>query len=193
MTTARSLTLAAGLALALAACAPPAATPTATPAQTAAIAPPALPSEAEVAANFDRWKAALATKDPKTVTALFAPNAVLEPTVSNDIRETPAEVEAYFVDFLKLSPAPTLNERKITVLDENTAMDTGIWTFDLVRNGKPEFVTARYSFVWEKIGADWKIQLLHSSLLPEPIKARLPALGATPAAAAEPAKTEPKK
>lgn len=130
------------------------------------------PMEAQVEANFDAWKAALATKDPKQVAALFAPNAVLEPTVSNQIRDTPAEVEAYFVDFLKLSPAPTINERYVRVLDKNTVLDAGIWTFDLTRDGKPTWVTARYSFIWEKQNGQWKIQLLHSSAMPEGVTDR---------------------
>lgn len=130
------------------------------------------PTHAQVRANFDLWKAALATKDPKVVAALFAPDAILEPTVSNQIRDTPSEVEDYFVDFLKLSPTPTINERYIRVLDENTAIDAGIWTFDLVRDGKTSWVTARYSFVWEKINGVWKIQLLHSSAAPEPLTSK---------------------
>lgn len=135
-------------------------------------------TQQEVAANFDRWKAALATKNPKTVGALFTTTAVLSPTVSNDVRETPAEVEAYFVDFLKMSPVPTLNERNIQVLDENTAVEAGVWTFDLVKDGKPSWVTARYSFVWEKQGNEWKIQHLHSSMMPEALKDRPATLAA---------------
>ncbi|MBU6407636.1 MAG: SgcJ/EcaC family oxidoreductase [Alphaproteobacteria bacterium] len=130
------------------------------------------PSEEEVAANFGAWEAALATGDPKLVSALFSPNAILAPTVSNQIRDTPAEVEAYFVDFLKMSPRPTINERYIEVLDENTAIDAGVWTFDITRDGEPGWVTARYSFVWEKTDGAWKIQLLHSSAMPEPIAER---------------------
>lgn len=149
----------------------------------ATIAPQALQAQAvapvtkqvtkeEVAANFDTWKAALATKDPKTVANLFAPNAILEPTLSNQVRHTPAGVEAYFVNFLKLSPKPSINERHIEILDETTAIDAGIWTFDLVKEGKPSWVTARYSFVWEKIDGVWRIQMLHSSVMPEPIATR---------------------
>lgn len=129
-------------------------------------------AEAEVSANFDAWKNALASKDPKKVASLFAPDAILQPTVSNEIRNTPEEVESYFVDFLKLSPSPTINERHIRALDENTAIDSGVWTFDLVREGKSSWVTARYCFVWEKKDGEWKIQLLHSSAMPEPVKNR---------------------
>lgn len=149
---------------ALAACAPQAKAP-----ETEAAAAPALPSEAEITANFDRWKAALATNDPAAVTALFSADAVLEPTVSNQIRDTPEEVQAYFVDFLKKSPVPTINERYVRVLDDNTAIDAGLWTFALTSDGKTSNVTARYSFVWEKENDAWKIKLLHSSVLPEPV------------------------
>jgi uncharacterized protein (TIGR02246 family) len=133
-------------------------------------------AEAEVSANFEAWKNALASKNPKKVAALFAPDAILQPTVSNEIRNTPEEVESYFVDFLKLSPSPTINERHIRALDENTAIDSGVWTFDLVREGKSSWVTARYCFVWEKKDGEWKIQLLHSSAMPEPVKNRPAAL-----------------
>lgn len=130
------------------------------------------PAESEITANFEAWKNALATKEPKKVAALFAPDAILQPTVSNEIRNTPVEVESYFVDFLKLSPSPAINERHVRVLDDNTAIDSGIWTFDLVRGGKQNWVTARYCFVWEKKDGEWKIALLHSSAMPEPVESR---------------------
>ena len=41
---------------------------------------------AEVAAQFDRWNAALATGDPEQVASLYAPDGVLLPTVSNKVR-----------------------------------------------------------------------------------------------------------
>lgn len=138
--------------------------------------PSVLPRSEDIVANFDRWAAALATKDPKTVAALFASDAILEPTISNQIRDTPEEIEAYFIDFLKQSPKPTINERAIRILDDNTAVDAGVWTFDLQSNGKAVWVTARYSFVWEKRDGVWQIQLLHSSQMPEPVPQRLPAL-----------------
>ena len=38
-----------------------------------------------IAALFDEWNAALATKDPETVANLYAHDAVLLPTVSNEV------------------------------------------------------------------------------------------------------------
>lgn len=154
---------------------PAAATATAAP-QLAAIAPAHQLAGPPVTTGFQRWSAALATRDPGTVSALFAPGAVLQPTVSNQIRRTPAEIQAYFVDFLKLAPRPTINSRSITTLSPDTALETGIWTFDLTRDGQPAWVTARYSFVWKLVDGQWRIQLLHSSLMPEAITARPAAL-----------------
>lgn len=56
-------------------------------------ATPSKPAEADIASHFEAWKNALASKDPKTVAALFAPDAILQPTVSNEIRNTPEPVE----------------------------------------------------------------------------------------------------
>lgn len=50
-----------------------------------------------------------------------------------------------------------------------TAIDAGVSSFQLTRNGQPDTVVARYSFVREKIDGVWRIQLLHSSLMPEPV------------------------
>jgi uncharacterized protein (TIGR02246 family) len=122
-----------------------------------------------IEAQFARWDAALESRDPGTVAALFAPDGVLLPTVSNEVRSTPARIEAYFVDFLALSPHETVLERHVTMLDDTTAIDAGVWSFQLTRNGQNDTVTARYSFVWEKIDGVWRIQLLHSSLMPEPV------------------------
>jgi uncharacterized protein (TIGR02246 family) len=38
-----------------------------------------------IAALFDRWNEALATKDPATVANLYGHDAVLLPTVSNEV------------------------------------------------------------------------------------------------------------
>ena len=40
----------------------------------------------ELAAQFDRWNMALQTGDPEKVAALYAPDGVLLPTVSNQVR-----------------------------------------------------------------------------------------------------------
>jgi uncharacterized protein (TIGR02246 family) len=123
-------------------------------------------SEADVAAQFDRFNAAWATKNPDTVTALFTKDATLLATVSNEERETPAEIRDYFVSFLKGSPVGTINTSTI-VIDCNTAKRSGEWTVRLTNDkGVASDVLARYSFLYAWDGKDWKIAHLHSSVRP---------------------------
>jgi len=123
--------------------------------------------EAEIASLFDRWNAALATGNADTVAKLYAPDAVLEPTVSNQVRTTPAGIRDYFVKFLKMKPQGTINLREIRWLDDNAAIDTGVYTFDLTKNGGHQKVHARYTYVYKKIDGEWKILNQHSSMMPE--------------------------
>ncbi|MBY0564883.1 MAG: SgcJ/EcaC family oxidoreductase [Hyphomonadaceae bacterium] len=154
---------------ALAACAPATEQKAADASATAATAP----TEADVAALFDRWNAALATGNPDTVAALYAEDAVLEPTVSNNVRSTPQEIREYFVEFLPSRPQGTINERYIDILGDNVAMDQGVYTFDLPGAAEGRWVTARYTFVYTREpGGEWKIEHHHSSAMPEPVTQR---------------------
>ncbi|CAB3791293.1 hypothetical protein LMG28614_03278 [Paraburkholderia ultramafica] len=128
---------------------------------------PAAPRESEIASLFDRWNAALATGDADTVTKLYAPNAVLEPTVSNEVRTTTDGIRDYFVKFLKMKPQGTINVREIRLLGDSAALDTGVYTFDLIKNGTHQKVQARYTYVYQKVDGNWKILNHHSSMMPQ--------------------------
>ena len=132
---------------------------------------PTDPKAREIAALFDRWNAALATGNPKRVVSLYAADGVLQPTVSNEVRVGPAAIERYFVDFLKTKPQGVINFREIRMLDSDTALDAGVYTFSLTKDGKPAKVQARYTYLYEKIGGEWKIVNHHSSAMPEGAKA----------------------
>jgi uncharacterized protein (TIGR02246 family) len=120
-------------------------------------------SEKDVAALFDRWNASLQTGDPKKVAANYAKRSILLPTVSNKPRLTPAEIEDYFVEFLKKKPSGTIDQRFIEV-DCNTALDAGIYTF---RFSDGSQVKARYSYTYKWNGKQWLITSHHSSAMPE--------------------------
>ena len=126
-------------------------------------------AEREIAALFDRWNAALATGKPDQVAGLYAEDGVLQPTVSNWMRQGRDEVQDYFVKFLALKPQGVINARDIRKVDEDTAIDAGIYTFTLTENGQSRQVQARYTYVYERIDGDWKIVLHHSSAMPEPV------------------------
>ena len=125
------------------------------------------PTKRQIAALFDQWNAALATGNPQKVADLYAPNAVLLPTASSKIRVTRAQIIDYFAHFLKSNPQGRVTEQFITVLGRNNALNTGLYTFTLTKNGVRQKVPARFTFVYERIGGKWLILNHHSSVVPK--------------------------
>ena len=131
-----------------------------------------LPSRREIAALFDDWNQTLQTGGPNDVAELYAEDAVVVPTDSNAMRTNRVEIANFISDFQTRHPRGTINEQHIDVLNSTTAINSGIYTFDVIREGQPDFMVARYSFVYEKIGGKWLIKSHHSSEMPDQITAR---------------------
>ncbi len=131
-----------------------------------------LPGKREIAALFDDWNETLRTGGPNDMALLYAEDAILLPTVSNEVRSNRVEIADYFEHFLQLHPRGVINEQHIDVLDTNTAVNSGVYTFDVIKEGEPTFVVARYSFLYEKIGGKWLIKSHHSSAMPELLAGR---------------------
>lgn len=124
-------------------------------------------SVAEIERQFTNFNAAWATKDPDKVATLFTRDAVLLPTVSNLPRTSPDGVRDYFVTFLKKGPSARIDTSTIK-LDCNTASRVGLWTVTLKDDtGASQEVKARYSFIYRFDGGGWKIDHLHSSMMPQ--------------------------
>jgi uncharacterized protein (TIGR02246 family) len=154
------LTSAAGLAAAA-----PAAAQSAGPGKNSRCAPV---TKAAVEGQFGLFNQAWATKNPDRVASLFAPDAVLLATVSNQPRTTPGAVRDYFVGFLKASPVGRIDTSTVR-LGCNTASRVGTWTVTLTdpNTGGKTDVKARYSFIYKYQGGRWWIDHLHSSKMPE--------------------------
>ena len=101
---------------------------------------------------------------PDQVTALYADNAVLLPTVSNQVRHNPAEIRDYFVGFLQKSPQGVIDESNVNILSETHATNSGVYTFTF---GDGSTVTARFSYLYVASDTGWKILQHHSSAMPE--------------------------
>ncbi|HEX5314324.1 MAG TPA: SgcJ/EcaC family oxidoreductase [Gammaproteobacteria bacterium] len=126
------------------------------------------PSKAAIAQQFTIWNAALQTGDPAKVAALYCePGGVLLPTVSNTVRTNRAAITDYFVHFLQLKPKGSIDQSYIHILGPDTAINSGIYTFDVTENGKPAQVQARFTFVYQKVNGTWCIMDHHSSAMPE--------------------------
>ncbi|MGL5839443.1 MAG: SgcJ/EcaC family oxidoreductase [Sphingorhabdus sp.] len=117
---------------------------------------------------FDEFNAAWATKNPDTVTGLFTKDAVLLATVANKPRTTHPEIRDYFVSFLKNSPVGTIDTSTYK-MDCNSVARLGTWTVVLTdpATAKKTDVKARYSFIYKMEDGKWKIDHLHSSVMPE--------------------------
>ena len=121
-------------------------------------------------AKFAEFNAAWATKNPDVVTALFDDDAVLLATLANVPRTNPAGIRDYFVKFLKGSPVGKIDSATIKS-GCNWALKAGAWTVTMTdaATGAKTDVKARYSFLYQYEDKQWKIEHLHSSVMPEKI------------------------
>ena len=117
----------------------------------------------DITALFEQWNQALQTGDPKKVVVLYAENATLLPTVSNQVRHNHAEIEDYFVSFLAKGPQGQLEEQNIRIFDD-LAINSGTYLFSFKDGAQ---VMARYTYVYQNIDGQWKIIEHHSSAMPE--------------------------
>lgn len=120
-------------------------------------------TEDEIAALFNRWNDSLKSGNPHRVMANYAPKSVLIPVSSTRPRLTLDDKEEYFRHFLKHRPVGRIVSRTI-VLNCNTAIDEGLYTFKFADNG--DDVKARYTFIYKWDGNEWLITSDHASVLP---------------------------
>ncbi len=121
-------------------------------------------NDADVLGLFDQWNTALSTLNPDTVTALYADNAVLLPTVSNQVRHNHQEIRDYFVGFLQKSPQGVVDEFNVNILSDTHVTNSGVYTFTFGDGSK---VSARFSYLYMASDDGWKILQHHSSAMPE--------------------------
>ncbi|AWN30699.1 MULTISPECIES: SgcJ/EcaC family oxidoreductase [Streptomyces] len=128
----------------------------------------AKPAKKQIAALFDGWNEALQTDDPEKVAARYAEDAVLLPTASPKIRTDRAGIVDYFEHFVENKPKGEKVRSSINVLDENSAIDAGVYKFHLTdaKTGEHRTVEARYTYEYEKRNGKWLIVNHHSSVLP---------------------------
>ena len=119
--------------------------------------------ERQVEGWFESWNQALATGDPVQVAQLYGDHALLLPTLSSELRETPEAITDYFNSFLARHPSGSVTHRQIR-LGCNGAVDAGTYRFTL--HDPEATVEARYTFVYGFEDGQWRILHHHSSLQP---------------------------
>ena len=129
-------------------------------------------AEKEVAETTDIWLDTVTSGSEGVVdevVALYAEDGLLWGTVSEQVRDTPAEIRDYFEYFAKL-PELSVSSYKgcVRMYDENLAINSGYYTFTYNKDGQTKEVPARYSFTYHKDNNNqWEIIEHHSSALPE--------------------------
>lgn len=116
-----------------------------------------------ITALFDEWNDALQTGEPKQVSALYATNAILLPTVSNKVRHNHEEIEDYFVHFLAKKPSGKIDESNVRTFGD-IAINSGVYTFTFEDGSS---VQARFTYVYRWNGQRWLIVEHHSSAMPQ--------------------------
>lgn len=119
--------------------------------------------KSDIRVLFEQWNSALQTGDPKQVAALYATDAILLPTVSNQVRHNHAEIEDYFVQFLAKGPKGVIDESNVRIFGD-LSINSGVYTFSFNDGAS---VQARYTFVYRWDGQRWLIVEHHSSAMPE--------------------------
>jgi uncharacterized protein (TIGR02246 family) len=122
----------------------------------------------EVDAAFAEWRSALSGGKAENVVKLYDEDAVLLATLANEPITNQKSRTAYFTTLTakpKLSAA--VNKEFVKLLDDNSAIISGVYTFSFEENGKTVQIPARYSFVYEKENGKWMIVQHHSSQMPQ--------------------------
>lgn len=124
-------------------------------------------SRQEVASATLKWGEVLGQNDPDQIVLLYAPDAVLWGTLSPTLRSDRAGLRAYFVTAFETLPRLRVSfGQQLIRIYENTAVNTGSYTFSYTKDGRSEMLPARFSFTFVKQGGNWLIVDHHSSAMP---------------------------
>jgi hypothetical protein len=122
----------------------------------------------------DAWLTTVTSGTPnaaKETARLYSPDAVLWGTVSEEIRDTPAEIEDYFNFFANLKGLSVSDYRPLARVFGDVGVNDGYYTFSWVNDGG-EVVRkqARFRFLYRRdpsTPSGWAILDHHSSAMPD--------------------------
>ncbi len=117
-----------------------------------------------------RWLATVTSGRPNAaeeVMKLYADDAILLGTVSEQVRDTRSEIKTYFDYFTQLQKLSVSGYRSFIRVYGDTAINSGYYTFSYESDGHTKVVPARYTFSYRKINGKWLIEDHHSSAIPK--------------------------
>ncbi|MDA8561978.1 DUF4440 domain-containing protein [Gammaproteobacteria bacterium] len=111
---------------------------------------------------------AKAKGDPAVVTKFYAPDAILLPTLSHKILQNKYnELDKYFETLTAHKNIKCTPEKLITRMYKKTAINTGLYKFSYMDNGKKMTVPSRFTFIYRNKDGKWLIIKHHSSIMPK--------------------------
>lgn len=124
-------------------------------------------STPSVEAATAAWGNALAACNVDRIVALYDPRAVLWPTTMRTIANSPVAIRKYFEGVCASSTGPkgSVTEQNVRLYGD-TAINSGTFTINAMRDGKPTPIPVRFSFTYRQSGGQWLIVDHHSSLMP---------------------------
>jgi len=123
----------------------------------------------DVAAAAVKWTDAFSEEMPDRIVALYDKEAVLWGTLSPKRNDDTAAIRDYMVGAFAALPArKVVFGNQLIRIYGDTAINSGDYTFSFTRDGKPQSLPARYSFVYRKTAGGWAIVDHHSSPMPTP-------------------------
>lgn len=116
-------------------------------------------------AALHTWAATVATRDVEAILALYAPDAILVPTLSNEVRDSEDSRREYFRNFLAneglVCDVQIFKKRVSSKL--STVVVGGLYVFHYREGDRAISVPARFLFTFEQIDGRWLITGHHSS------------------------------
>lgn len=115
------------------------------------------------------WAEVVSSGHVEDVLSLYATDAILVPTLSDEIGEREDERRRYFEVFLSnenLRCTITTQKKRVS-RKLGTVVIGGLYTFRFQRDGREQTVPARFLFTFEEINGRWLITGHHSSRLSE--------------------------
>lgn len=117
----------------------------------------------DVKQKISDWNAKLQTQNPDEVVSCYSKNAILLPTLSNQVRHNHEEIRDYFVNFVAKKPQCTVEEHNVRI-HGNIAINSGVYAFTF---GDGSSARGRFTFAYEDVNGNLEIIEHHSSLMPE--------------------------
>ena len=134
--------------------------------ETREVSPPARETpQGELGNPTAAWIDAFNSGDAVRIASLYDPQAVLIGTTAKQPVAGTAAITAYFRQAAGNAARVAQGEHILRAYGE-VAVDSGLYSFFFVREGKAVLVPARYTFVWHKRDGKWRILEHHSSRVP---------------------------